>query len=71
MAMEMEHIVGAMLHPRRHVTALPQQQFEACRVLRAEHWSHYKIACALGISLSQVRVAVDPKASASHERWAA
>lgn len=68
--MEMDHAIAALLHPHRHVTALPQDQYDACRVLRAEHWSHYRIACALGISLSQVRVAVDPKARAAHGRWA-
>lgn len=69
--MEMEHVVGAMLHPSRQVTPLPRHQFEAARVLREAKWSHYRIASALGISLSQVRVAVDPKAQAASERWAA
>lgn len=67
----MDHIVGAMLHPQRQVAAVPMWQFEAARVLRRNNWSHYRIASALGLSLSQVRCAVDPKAHAAHDRWAA
>lgn len=66
----MDHVIAAMLHPGRSVTPLPQWQFEAARVLRADNWSHYRIASALGVSLSQVRCAVDPKAQAANERWA-
>lgn len=66
--MELEHVTMAMLHPKRAVVALPREQFEAARVLRGEHWSHYRIACALGISPSQVHVAVGHDA---HDRWAA
>jgi hypothetical protein len=47
----------------------PRLQFEACRALRKSDWSFFRIAGALGLTLSQVRVACDPRAAEAHERW--
>lgn len=32
--------------------------------------SHFEIAQELGVDLSEVRRALDPKAAEAHERWA-
>lgn len=41
------------------------------RKLRREGLSHYRIALRLGMTLSEVRRALDPKAQEAHRRWAA
>lgn len=37
--------------------------------LRERGWSHFQIAEALGLSLTEVRRLLDPKAERAHQRW--
>lgn len=41
----------------------------AIRLLRRDGWTCYRIATYLGVPLSEVRQALDPRASALHELW--
>ena len=58
-----------LLHAERRSPT--QDKFDAARTLRAAGWSHWRIHQALGITLGQVRCAVDAKAQAASERWSA
>ena len=46
-------------------------QRELIRRMRAAGLSHFQIAKSLGLTLSEVRRALDPKAQEAHKRWAA
>lgn len=53
----------------QHISPDPHQQFEAARTLRGAGWSFFRISAALGISLSQARVACDKRAANLHHAW--